>query len=373
MGEDRGNKIMRGRNVRGAIIAVFLLGVLVFASVYYAWTTVIDIFQPVSPPGAGRTIPIEIKKGETTAQIADDLQAKGLIHNALAFRVWARVKGLDRQLQAGGYYHLSTGMTISDIIDQLINTSPDVFYVTIPEGYRIEQIAQVFAGAGLVRFNKQDFLKYTKHPAQFPDAVKYPVLKLIPAGNSMEGLLFPATYDMPINANAQDVVNRMLKAFDDYAQKYDLVARARANKLNEYQMIILASLVQREILHLHDAPGVAGVYWNRFMNNVPNDTAGYLGSDPSVQYARDSQTPPQQYWQPLQDAGKNIATNSPWNTYLNQGLPPTPICSPGLATLQAAASPAKSDYFYFLSTKTGTIVYAKTYQEFQQDVQKYLH
>ena len=178
---------------------------------------------------------------------------------------------------------------------------------------------------------------------------------------------------MPINANAQDVVNRMLTAFDDYAQKYDLVARARANKLNEYQMIILASLVQREILHLQDAPGVAGVYWNRFMNNVPNDTAGYLGSDPSVQYARDSQTPPQQYWQPLQDSGKNIATNSPWNTYVIQGLPPTPICSPGLATLQAAASPAKSDYFYFLSTKTGSIVYAKTYKEFQQDVQKYLH
>jgi UPF0755 protein len=151
------------------------------------------------------------------------------------------------------------------------------------------------------------------------------------------------------------------------------VARARANKLNEYQMVILASLVQREILHLQDAPGVAGVYWNRFMNNVPNDTAGYLGSDPSVEYARDSQTPPQQYWLPLQDAGKSIAANSPWNTYVNQGLPPTPICSPGLATLQAAASPAKSDYFYFLSTKTGTIVYAKTYKEFQQDVQKYLH
>src|SRR5437660_53317 len=165
MGEDRGNKIMRGRNVRGAIIAVFLLGVLVFASVYYAWTTVIDIFQPVSLPGAG-----------------------------------------------------------------------------------------------LVRFNQQDFLKYTKHPGQFPDAAKYPVLKLIPSGNSMEGLLFPATYDMPINANAQDVVNRMLTAFDGYAQKYDLVARARANKLNEYQMVMLASLVQREILNLHDAPGVAGVY-----------------------------------------------------------------------------------------------------------------
>jgi UPF0755 protein len=221
---------MRGRNIRGAIIAVFLLGILVFASTYYAWTTVIDIFQPVSSSGAARTIPIQIKSGETTAQVGDDLQAKGLIRNALAFRLWARIKGLDRQLQAGGYYHLNTGMTISDIIDQLLNASPDVFYVTIPEGYRLEQIAHVFAGVGLVKFNQQDFLKYTKHPNQFPDAAKYPILKLIPSGDSMEGLLFPATYDMPLNANAQDVVNRMLTAFDDYVQKYDLVAQARASK-----------------------------------------------------------------------------------------------------------------------------------------------
>src|SRR6266576_6724190 len=180
LGEDRGNKIMRGRNVRGAIIAVFLLGVLVFASVYYAWMTVTEIFQPVSPPEAGRTIPIEIKNGETTAQIADDLQAKGLIRNALAFRLWARIKGLDAQLQAGGYNHLNTSMTISDIIDQLLTASPDVIYVSIPEGYRIEQIAHAFAEAGLVRFNEQDFLKYALHPGQFPDAGKYPVLKLIP-------------------------------------------------------------------------------------------------------------------------------------------------------------------------------------------------
>src|SRR6266567_5156264 len=142
---------MRGRNVRAAIIAVFLLGILVFAGVYYAWTIVTDIFQPVSSPEAGRTIPIAIKNGETTAQIADNLQSKGLIRNALAFRVWARIKGLDTQLQAGGYTHLNTSMTISDIIDQLLNAFPDVLYVTIPEGYRIEQIAHAFASVGLVK------------------------------------------------------------------------------------------------------------------------------------------------------------------------------------------------------------------------------
>ena len=109
------------------------------------------------------------------------------------------------------------------------------------------------------------------------------------------------------------------------------------------------------------------------MNVIPNDTAGYLGSDPSVEYARDSITPPNQYWKPLQDFGKNIAPNSPWNTYVNAGLTPTPICSPGLATLLAAASPTKSDNFYFLSTSKGTIVYAKTYADFQRLEQQYLH
>jgi UPF0755 protein len=156
----------------------------------------------------------------------------------------------------------------------------------------------------------------------------------------------------------------MLTVFNDTVQKNGLVAMAKAHGLNEYQMVILASLVQREISNNSDAPGVAGVYWNRVFSTVPNDTAGFLGSDPSVQYARDSEKPPKTFWLPLADAGKNIATNSPWNTYIFKGLPPTPICSPGLATLLAAAAPTKSNYFYFFSTKSGSIVYATTYNEF---------
>ncbi len=364
---------MKRRSSRGAIIAVLLVGILIFVLAYYAWNTAIAIFQPVDPPGHGRVIPIRIEKGETTAQIADDLQAKGLIRNALAFRIWARIKGLDKQLQAGGYNHLNTSMTISDIIDVLLTAPPDVLYVTIPEGYRIEQIAQAFASAGLVKFNEQQFLTYTRHPAQFPDAAKYPVLKMIPQGDSMEGLLFPATYDIPLDADARYVVNRMLTTFDDYVAQYNLVAKARATGMNEYQMVILASIVQREIRNIKDAPGVAGVYWNRVQNKIPNDTAGYLDADPTVQYARDTEDPPSQYWLPLQGPGKDIATNSPWNTYVFKGLPPTPICSPGLATLEAAASPTKSDYFYFLNTSNGTTVYATTYQQFQQLEQQYLH
>jgi UPF0755 protein len=363
--------MMRTRGSRFAIFSVLLVGLVIFGTVYFIWNTATDIFQPVSS-GAGKTIPIRIYTGESTTQIADDLQNKGLIRNALAFRIWARIKGLDTQLQAGGYNHLNTSMTISDIINELLTAQPDVLYVSIPEGWRIQQIAQQFAAAGLAKFNENVFLSYTLHPSTFPDFGKYAVLKFIPPGDSMEGLLFPATYSVPVDGDARVVVNQMLTAFNDYVAQSNLVAKAKAHNLNEYQMVILASLVQREINNVQDAGGVASVYWNRTYKPA-NGTVGLLQSDPSVEYARDSETHPAKYWTPLNDIGDNIATNSPWNTYLHKGWPPTPICSPGLATLTAAAAPPTTNYYYFLGKPSdGRIVFATTPEQFQQDVQKYL-
>jgi UPF0755 protein len=360
---------MKKRRSRGriAIVAVFLLGLLIFGGVYFAWTTVTDIFQPVTT-GQGKTIALVIQSGESTLQIADDLQAKGLIRNALAFRVWARIKGLDTHLQAGAY-NLDTSMTIDAIIGQLLNAQPDYLVVAIPEGWRIEQMAQRFGAAGLPRFNVQDFLKYTKNPAQFPDANKYPVLKSIPQGASMEGLLFPDTYLIPVNATARDVVNMMLTEFTGKVQQDQLEAKAKQNRLSLYQMVILASIVEREVIFDKDRPLVASVYWNRIYK--PNkETLGLLQADPTVQYARDSQPGTKTYWTPLQDAGGKIVPTSSWNTYTFKGFPPTPICSPGLASMQAAASPASTNYYYFYAAKKdGHNIYANTYQEFQMDQQ----
>src|SRR2546421_11560616 len=123
---------MKRRSTSGAIIAVLLLGLLIFGIVYYAWNTVTSIFQPVDAAGQGRVIAIQIRKGESTAQIADDLQAKGLIRNALAFRLWARIKGLDAQLQAGGYNHLNTSKSIIAIIGQFLSALPVVILLSIP-------------------------------------------------------------------------------------------------------------------------------------------------------------------------------------------------------------------------------------------------
>ncbi len=361
---------MKKRGQRGAIIAVLLLGLLIFGGVYFAWSLVTDVFQPASTD-QGKTVAVVVQSGDGTRQIADELQAKGLIRNALAFRIWARIKGLDTHLQAGAY-NLNTSMTIDAIISQLLNGQPDYYVLSIPEGFRIEQIAKRLGDAGMPRFKTQEFLNYTKNPAQFPDAARYPILKSIPAGDSMEGLLFPDTYLFPVNATARDVINMMLTEFTGKVQQNRLEALAKQNKMTLYQMVILASIVEREVIFEKDRPLVASVYWNRIYR-PNNETVGLLDADPTVQYARDSQPGTTTYWKPLQDVGSNIAPNSPWNTYVQKGFPPTPICNPGLASMIAASSPATTDYYFFFSKKDGTNVYAKTQAEFEADKQKYLH
>ena len=366
---------MRKPRSRAAIISVLLLAAIIFGLVYYAWNTMTDIFQPVNANAKGTKIPFEITQNETTTQIGNSLQAKGLIRNALAFRIWARVKGLDTHLQAGIYKKLSPGMTISNITDQLLNAQPDAISVAIPEGWRLEQIAQAFTDSNLVKFNQNDFLRYTKHIDQFPDKALYPILNQVPAGQSMEGLLFPSTYAIPVSATARDVVDLLLKTMSDTIKQNNLAQLAQKNQMTVYKMLTLASIIERETGAKSDRGKVASVYWNRVYK--PNaETNGLLQADPTVQYARDTQSPPkppQMYWSPLQAAGRQVAPNSLWNTYTQAGFPPTPICSPGLASIQAAAMPTPTNNYYFLAKPDGTSVFEPTYAQFQQDEQKYLH
>jgi UPF0755 protein len=366
---------MKRRGSRVAIISVFLLGLLIFGGVYFAWTTVTDVFQPVNANDNNKTMFV-IQNGETGTQIADQLQTKGLIHNSLAFRLWIKIKGVDTTQFKAGAYNLSPSMTIDQIISQLLLGQPDEVPVTIPEGWRLEQIANQFAHNNpiyqpLVKFSTQDFLRYTKHPGQFPDASKYPFLKSIPQGNSMEGFLFPDTYLVPVDATARDVVNIILTNFTNKLQQNNLETLAKQHKMTLYQMVTLASIVEREAVFEADRPLVASVYWNRIYR--PNDeTVSELDADPTVQYARDSQSGTTKYWTPLPGAASTILPNSPYNTYTHKGFPPSPICSPGLASLMAAANPAQTDYYFFLSKTDGHNVYAKTAAEFQADEQKYL-
>lgn len=356
---------------RNAIIATFLVALVVFGLIYGAWNLVTPVLQPPAPQG--KPVTIVIQPNETASQIADDLYRHGLIRNTLAFTLWARVKG-DTKLQAGAY-NLTPGMSTDEIITKLQSGQPDGKRLAVIDGWRLEQIANEGAGSGLANFNKQDFLNYTHHPDTFPDAAKYPFLKGQP---SMEGLLYPDTYLVPLNANTVQVIDMMLNELTGAVQQNNLVALAQQHQLSEYTMIILASIVQREAANAKQMPLIAGIYWNRIYKPSSDVGGPYLQADPTVQYARETENPPAdgQYWQNLNNfgSGSKVAPNSKWNTYTHTGWTPTPISSPNLAALKAAASPQQTDCYYFLSKPVdGSLVCARTYAEFQKLEQQYLH
>lgn len=350
------------------MIAVCLVALVVFGVIYGAWSTLTTVFAAPAATQNGH-ITLVVQDGETTAQIADDLYAKGLIRNPLAFRIWARIKGLDTKLQAGAYL-LTPGMNIDGIIAKLLEAQPDEKRLAVIDGWRLEQIAAKAGTLGLASFSTQDFLKYTHHPNQFPDAAKYPILQKAP---SMEGLLFPDTYLIPLNYNTVQVIDMMLDEFTNVAQP--LIVTAQKHQLNEYQMVILASIVQREASSAAQMPLIAGIYWNRLFQPT-SETAGFLSSDPTVEYAYITDhlsASLTNYWPDLNSlgTGTSVEPNSPWNTYTNKGLPPTPIASSNSDALKAAASPSQTNcYFFYTKPKDGSLVCEATFAKIQADEQR---
>jgi UPF0755 protein len=346
-------------------LSILVVGCLVFGGMVLAWNSAADLFKPA---GSSTTpINIVITPGETLAQIGDDLQRKGLVRSAVAFSVWARIKGLN--LQAGLYKSLKPSMSIMQITDSLLSerpANPNVARYTIREGYRIEQIASFFDDKRLVDFKKDDFLNYAQHPDQFPDHAKYPLLQEIPKGYGMEGLLFATTYDIPVHSSARDVINQMLRQTESLLTQNNLAQAAKEGQYaNIYALIDLASIVERETAKKEDGPKIASVYWNRIFK--PNDeTVSLLNADPTIQYIRDTNNPPDRYWQPLADDPANIFPDSPYNTYNNPGLPPTPICSPSLDSLLAVAKPADTNYYYFFASTDGNDYFAPDLATFER-------
>jgi UPF0755 protein len=354
----------------GSIIAIIVVAGVLFAALYGVWNFLDTAISPSTVAKSG-SLGINIQSGESTDAIANNLYKNGLISNPLVFRLWARIKGLDTHLEAGSYL-LTPGMSIDQIIAKLQNGQPDARPLLVQDGWRIEQIAYQANQLGLKGFNQQQFLTYAHNPSQFPDASKYPILK---GAQSMEGLLFPDTYFVPVTSNTVQIIDMMLNEFQQVVQQNNLVALAQQHQLTEYQMVILASIVQREAGNAGQMPLIAGIYWKRL--NQPSPEIGkLLQADPTVQYARDTDNPPTSaadYWKPLDDGGGKIDPTNHWNTYTFAGWPPTPIASPNLVALKAAASPIQTNCYYFLNdSRTGDLFCDATYAQFQADKQKHL-
>ncbi len=322
------------------------------------------IYKPVDPNG--ELVAFHVELGETGRSISERLQDMGLIRDASLFRLYLRLNNLEQKLEAGDF-ELSAAMNVPQIAEALQQARREDILVRIPEGKRAEEIAQALEDAGVV--DAADFLAAVRTGDTallgLPD---YPLLQDKPPGASFEGYLFPDTYRIPVNAAPADILGQM---FDNLESKMDQKDRdaVAAGGRTFYQVLILASIVEREAARDDERPLIASTYLNRLGPTCENEVFGYLAADPTVQYAMGYDPEQKTWWPTVPDVEDYLKVNSPYNTYLYPGLPPGPISNPGLASIKAAIYPAQTTYCYFVATGDGGHVFSETGAEHLLNVQ----
>jgi UPF0755 protein len=293
-----------------------------------------------------------IEPGESVGQIAARLQSEGLIRDAQLFRQYLRYAKLDSGVEAG-QFTLKKTMTIPQIAQALQTGLRDELTLTIPEGRRLEEVAALVAQQ--MPISATAFLASARDAKAW--AAQYRVLSDLPAGASLEGYLFPDTYRFPQEVTAPDVIGRMLSNFDRRVTPA-LRDKLAAQKRTLFQAVTLASIVERESAVAAERPAIASVYFNRLVSGMA------LDADPTVQYGMASARNQPPWWPQLTQQDYR-SVKSPYNTYLNPGLPPGPIASPGLSAIQAAVEPAQTVYYFFRAScnRDGTHLFSKTLEE----------
>jgi len=296
-----------------------------------------DLLNPVSKEDIN--VNFQVTLGEPTSSIAANLAQYKLIPNAGAFLDFLVYSGLDKTIQAGEY-QLNTNMTPIDIANALQDATPYEVSLNILPGWRIEEIAETIPTSGL-SFTPEAFLQFTTNP---PDEIRNTLE--IPQGKPLEGFLFPDLYLVQRDAPVEELINQMTSNFNIKVNQ-ELRDGFSRQGLSLYQAVILASIVEREAVVDEEMSLIASVFYNRL------NTQMKLDSDPTVQYAIGYDAETGSWWKnPL--TANDLQTNSPYNTYLYPGLPPSPIANPSLNALKAVAFPASTPYYYFRAACDGS-------------------
>ncbi|MEA2765547.1 MAG: hypothetical protein QOK07_1951 [Gemmatimonadaceae bacterium] len=285
----------------------------------------------------GASTRVIIPRGATFAEAADSLSKANLVGWRKMFRVYARLTGGDRNIKPGTYL-LRHGTPWKDIVGALHGGHGLVNTITIPEGYTISQIAPLLA-------------KTLKVPVESVQAAVRDtslLARLDLPNPTLEGYLFPDTYAFPLGTTASQAVHEMVYDFER-RWKPDWDAKASALKINRNDLVTMASIVEKEARVPEERPVIAAVYYNRLKKGM------LLQADPTVQYALGHHVGRVLY--------KDLTVKSPYNTYVNKGLPPGPVAAPGVASLAAAANPANVPYLYFVASPDGHHEFRMTLQE----------
>ena len=294
----------------------------------------------------GKDIVVDIPMGSTVSSVADILKENNLIKNEVLFKLNFKMKNNASHMKSGKYL-LSQKLSNSDIIEKLVSGEiyRDGIKVTIPEGSTSNEIIALLVKNELGK--KEDFEKLVSNPSEFYSDFEFLDQKDI---KSLEGFLYPSTYYFDKDAKPKDIIKEMLSLFDkSYTDKLKKKQKERNMTLQE--VVNLASIVEE------DRPIIASVFYNRLEIGMP------LQSDATLQYIFETRKKSITY--------NDLKIDSPYNTYIKKGLPPTPIANPSIKSIEAVLEPSNTDYLYFVASIDGGNVYSKTYEEHKTNVNKY--
>lgn len=326
------------------IASFFLL--VVIAAAAAAGYLYLSVYQPYQGFTAGGVY-VDLPRGASERSIARLLAENGVVRSRVAFELLCRYRK-SRTLQAGEYF-FDHPATAFDVYDAIVNGRVYVKEFVVPEGFTMFDIADLAAQNGFL--SREEFLAAARDPSLVRD--------LAPKAPSLEGFLFPATYEFPRHLAGKDMAEAMVKKFRQVWAPLAASSSAGSAR-NVQQVVTLASLVERETPLADERPHVAGVFQNRLRVGQP------LQCDPTVAYAL---TLAGVYAGKLDSAALHFA--SPYNTYRNRGLPPGPIANPGEAALRSALDPPPTEDFYFVANTQGGHFFSKTLKEHNRNVARY--
>ena len=326
-----GDAAIRRRWIIIGVICGLLAVIVVFTALFVRY------FYPTR---GDEPVHVIIEDGDSASRIADKLHENEVITSATLFRVLSWLQGKQEDFKSGNYVFF-TGMHYGEVFAMLEAGPNYQVRLTIPEGLTVEQTAARVSDT--MAISAEEFLAAAS-------SGDYDV-GLLPQEDqdNLEGFLFPKTYDLAVDAPAREVVEVLLAQFEAETANMDW-EKAGEMGVSPYGAVIIASLIEREAILEEERPLVAAVVYNRLSKDM------LLQIDATVQYALPE-------WKDVLTY-EDLETPSPYNTYLHKGLPPAPICSPGLASIEAALSPADVDYLYYVATGDGGHFFTSDYQEF---------
>ncbi len=329
-------------------LALFVLAILLFIH---------QVFLPYQSKNAEEVV-FNLEKGKGLFEISADLQKAGLIKSKFFFDFTAMLRGVNNNLQAGTY-DLSSAMSIWQILSKMSSGDTKKEKVVIIEGWGLKQIAESLEERGI---KSQDFFEIVGLPIKESSGVKdfsdqFAFLKEKPEGLSLEGFLFPDTYYIGEKDSLEEIIKKILKNFDEKLSS-DLLAEIESQNRTLFQVLTMASLLEKEVIDYQDKQMVAGILWKRLEKGWPlqvDATLTYLTGRPSQQLTKN-----------------DLEINSYYNTYKYYGLPLGPICNPGLESIKAAIYYKESPNWFYLTTSEDKAIFSQTLEEHAINKQKYL-